>query len=194
MIVDLARRLSHRMTQAGGLIVLVTALVVTVDVVLRQVFRAPLGGIEELSGYGLAIATTWGLSDAFLRRTHIRIDVFYQLVPVGARAVLDVVSLLALLATIAYLGWLAFNMFLLAVEFKSRTAQPLFFPLAIIQGMWVAGILVFIAVMSVVAAAVARELARGNLAAVQQLLSPAAASEELAEELASIEKRRAGSA
>ena len=180
------------MTQAGGLLVLVTAIVVVIDVLMRQLFRAPLGGVEELSGYGLAIATTWGLSDAFLRRTHIRIDVFYRLVPAGARTFLDVVSLLALLATIAYLGWLAFNMFMLAVEFKSRTSQPLFFPLAIIQGMWVAGLLVFIAVMGVVVVSVGGALARGNLATVQQLLSPAETSEELAEELASIEKRRTG--
>ncbi len=178
------------MSQAGGLIVLVTAFVVAIDVVLRQAFRAPIGGVEELAGYGLAIVTTWGLSDAFLRRKHIRIDVFYQLMPSGIRTSLDVISFLVLLATISYLGWLAVNMWLLAVEFKSRSAPPLFVPLALIQGMWVAGILVFIAVMGLVAASVARELTRGNATAVRQLLSPAAARDEIAEELESVKRRQ----
>ena len=194
MVIDLARRLAHRMSQAAGLIVLVTALVVFVDVVLRQAFSAPIGGVSEFAGYGLAIVTAWGLSDAFLHRTHIRIDVVYQLMPAGIRAGLDLIAMLAMLATMTYLGKLAIDMWLLAVEFKSRSSQPLFIPLALIQGLWVIGILVFIAVMAVVALSVGRELARGNLSAVQKLLSPPAPREVIEEEVARLKRRGGGAA
>ena len=70
----------------------------------------------------------------------------------------------------------------------------MFIPLALIQGLWVIGILVFIAVMAVVALSVGRELARGNLSAVQKLLSPPAPREVIEEEVARLKRRGGGAA
>jgi TRAP-type C4-dicarboxylate transport system permease small subunit len=68
----------HRVAQAGlwfgGALVLLAALLIAVDVVLRKVFNASIGGADELAGYALAIGTAWGLGAALLDRTHIRID------------------------------------------------------------------------------------------------------------------------
>jgi TRAP-type C4-dicarboxylate transport system permease small subunit len=174
------------MSQVAGLMILAIAIIVFIDVVLRQVFSAPIGGIAEVAGYGLAIVITWGLSDAFLHRRHIRIDVVYLLMPASVRVALDLITLLVMLVVMFYLGRLTVNMTLMAIEFKSLSSQPLFLPLAPIQGMWAAGIVVFVVVLAVVAVSAARELVRGNLEAVQQLLAPPSTSEAIDEELKSL--------
>jgi TRAP-type C4-dicarboxylate transport system permease small subunit len=186
VLVKLARLLAHRMSQVAGLMILAIAIIVFIDVVLRQVFSAPIGGIAEVAGYGLAIVITWGLSDAFLHRRHIRIDVIYFLMPASVRVALDLITLLVMLVVMIYLGRLTVNMTLLAIEFKSLSSQPLFLPLAPIQGLWAAGIVVFIVVLAVVAVSAARELVRGNLEGVQQLLAPPSTSEAIDEELKSL--------
>ncbi len=186
MIIRAARQLAHRMSQVAGLMVLAMAVIVFIDVVLRQVFLAPIGGISEIAGYGLAIVVTWGLSDAFLHRRHIRIDVIYFLMPTGIRVVLDIVTLLVMLLVMIYLGRATVDMTLMAIEFGSLSSQPLYLPLAPIQGMWAAGVVVFVIVMLIVTVLVARELARGNIAGVQELLAPPSTSESIEEELAAV--------
>jgi len=171
---------------------LFVAFVVVADVMLRHFFLAPIGGVEEHAGYALAIISTWGLADAFIRRSHIRIDVAYRLMPAVIRATLDMAALLALLLLSTYLGWLALNVWRLSFEFNTKSAPPLFFPMSVIQGLWVLGIAAFLLVMLIVGIAAGLALARRNLAAAQQLISPPAAKEEIEEEISSIRHRQAG--
>ena len=66
---------------SGGALVAISALLISVDVLLRKVFSTSLGGASEISGYVLAVSTTWALALALLDRSHIRIDSLYMLLP-----------------------------------------------------------------------------------------------------------------
>ena len=73
----LAEAVARAGALAGGLLLLVAAIIIGVDIVLRYTVSRSIGGADELSGYALAIATAWGLSFALVHRAHIRIDSLY---------------------------------------------------------------------------------------------------------------------
>ncbi|MEO6363130.1 MAG: TRAP transporter small permease, partial [Caldimonas sp.] len=52
----------------GGLLILAAAVLVSVDVILRKLFSVTLGGADELSGYALAIGSTWSFAFVLLHR------------------------------------------------------------------------------------------------------------------------------
>src|SRR5215216_7238890 len=92
----LARRISHWGLWFGGALVLLAALLIGVDVLMRKFLAQSIGGADELAGYSLAIGTAWGLGAALVDRAHIRIDSLYVLLPQKLRLLLDVAALVLL--------------------------------------------------------------------------------------------------
>ena len=68
----------------GGALVLLAAVLIGIDVLMRKFLDRSIGGADELAGYSLAIGTAWGLGAALLDRAHIRIDSLYVLLPAEA--------------------------------------------------------------------------------------------------------------
>src|ERR687883_1087165 len=105
---DRALRGIRRFTQwgawFGGALVLLAALLIGIDVLMRKFLTRSIGGADELAGYALAIGTTWGLGAALLDRAHIRIDSLYVLFPQKLRLALDLLALLLLLGFFALVG------------------------------------------------------------------------------------------
>ena len=89
----------------GGALVLLAAVLIGVDVVMRKFFARSIGGADELAGYSLAIGTAWGLGAALLDRAHIRIDSLYVLFPQRLRLALDLVALVLLVGFFALVAW-----------------------------------------------------------------------------------------
>src|SRR2546423_14884761 len=75
------RRLSQWGLWFGGALVLLAAILIGIDVVLRKLFDTSIGGADELAGYALAIGAAWSLAAALLERAHIRVDSLYVLFP-----------------------------------------------------------------------------------------------------------------
>lgn len=126
----------------GGLLVL-AAVLVCIEVLVRKVFLMSLGGADELSGYAFAIATSWGCGYALLQRAHIRIDVLYIRLPEVVRAWLDLVALLSLGLFLAVMTWHAAGVFVFAATENTHSNTPLKTPMWIPQGLWVAGFIFF---------------------------------------------------
>src|SRR3546814_13702199 len=80
-VLDLAHRLARLGALGGGALTILAAIVIGVDVVLRKTLALSVGGASELSGYVLAIGSSWGFALALLDRAHIRIDTLYVLLP-----------------------------------------------------------------------------------------------------------------
>src|SRR5881275_1924304 len=78
----------------GGALILLAAVLIGIDVLMRKFLTESIGGADELAGYALAIGTAWGLGAALIDRAHIRIDSLYGLFPKKLRLFLDVVALL----------------------------------------------------------------------------------------------------
>lgn len=82
----------------------VLVVLVTVDIVLRYVFNAPLQWARDVSGLLLLSATFCTLPHAWDRAYHIRMEVFYARVRAERRRALDVA---ASFAGIVFFGFMA---------------------------------------------------------------------------------------
>ncbi|MBS7697459.1 TRAP transporter small permease [Chelatococcus sp. YT9] len=130
----------------GGIALFFAALMVVVDVVLRRFSSVTLGGADEISSYAFAVSISWGLSLALLRRSHIRVDFLYVLLPLKARAILDAVASLSL-AVLAFLltrwgGMTVMESWRFGATSNSNIVVPLWLP----QGIWVVGFAFFLVV------------------------------------------------
>lgn len=147
--IDLVLRTVTRricLTAGWGLILL--SAVITINVLLRKLFNYSLQGVDEYGGYCLALCAAIGFSQAAFERGHIRIDVFTQLVPQRARAIFDVIALLALNVTAWMIGVKAFGVFQASYELSALAPSALRTHLSIPQGVWAGALLWFCLILS----------------------------------------------
>jgi TRAP-type C4-dicarboxylate transport system permease small subunit len=144
---DHAGRFARYLIWAGGALILVAAVVVTLDVLQRKVSRLTglnISGSDEISGYLFAISTTWAFSHALLHRANVRVDALYLLMPRPTRAILDVIGILILSVFVAVVTWHGMQMFIHNLTNWSKSITPLLTPLAIPQFFWIAGLVIFV--------------------------------------------------
>ena len=121
-----------------GVLLLGCAVFVLLDVVLRQ-FGSSFGGTDEISGYVMAIATSWGMAYTLLELGHVRIDILRGRAGAMGRAVFDLVSMLVLSATITLIALRAWPVVERSLSNGSRANTPLETPLALVQIPWFLG-------------------------------------------------------
>ena len=97
------KRVSLWAVWLAGLALLLSAIMVTVDVLCRKFLGVTMSGSDEISGYVFAAGTTWAYSYCLLNRSNVRIDALYNFLPVGVRAGLDVFGVTLLLIYICLL-------------------------------------------------------------------------------------------
>jgi TRAP-type C4-dicarboxylate transport system permease small subunit len=187
---DPIRRISTVAMLCGGALVLGIAALLTLEIVLRQGFGVSLPGVDEVSGYALAVAATWSFGYALLEKAHIRIDTVYERFARPVRAWLDLLGLLALGFFIAALAWYGSGTFMSSVSFGASSQSALQVPLAVPQGLWLAGLLWFLLVIAWLAARCARALARRDAETVLRLAGMTSTQEQLEQELENAEARR----
>lgn len=143
-----ASHVSRWLAWVGGAMLLLCAVLVSLDVVFRALLKVTFFESFELSTYAFAIATALGMSYALASRAHIRIEVLYQTLAVRWRGWLDVFAyaVLALCACVL-LYWCA-QVVLDNWNSGARSNSSLAVPLAIPQGIWLLG-LAWFAVLAV---------------------------------------------
>lgn len=177
----------------GGSLILLAAVLIGIDVILRRFFSTSIGGADELAGYALAIGTAWALGPALLDRAHIRIDSLYVHAPVRARLMLDLAGISLLLGFFGLVAWHGLGVMTQSWTAGTRSQSALETPTVIPQALWMLGLLSF-AVMGVcVIAAAVSHLARGDLIAASNLISTRSAAEEAEFEIQSAEQQRRSS-
>ena len=62
------RRFTHWGLWVGGGLILLAAVLIGIDVLMRKFLNRSIGGADELAGYALAIGTAWGLGAALIDR------------------------------------------------------------------------------------------------------------------------------
>ncbi|WP_299817583.1 TRAP transporter small permease subunit [uncultured Roseibium sp.] len=137
-LVSLIRRLNDRLAIGVGLVLMACVAFTLVEIVTRRL-GASLGGVDEISGYVMAVTTSWGISYALTEQAHVRIDLLRQrLVPFG-RAVFDIISILCLAATAIVVAWRGWAVVEKTLATGARANTPLETPLWIPQSLWWAG-------------------------------------------------------
>jgi len=175
-------RLSRWAVWAGGAALLLTAFMVTGDVLAQKFAGVGMAGSDEISGYVFGAATTWAYAYCLLHRSHIRIDALYNVLPLVVRAALDILGLVLLAAFMGYVTFKAVPVFLESWANNSTAQTTLATPLWIPQLFWVAGLILFIVTLAFLIVYCTVSLFATGSAAVQKLAGTMSVQEEVAEE------------
>src|ERR1044072_454403 len=152
-----------------------------------QIFVVTLGGANELSGYALAVSSSWGCTVALVHRMHVRIDSVYTHLTARIRALLDMVGLAAFIYFLAFVTFYAWKVLEQSIESNTHSISALAAPLAVPQAVWFAGFVVFLLVASIYLLRAMLAFAKGDLRRVRELLGARSVAEE-----AEFEKERLG--
>ncbi len=147
-----------------------SALLVTVEVLLRKIFNISIGGADELSGYAFGVATTFGFAFALHERTHIRVDALYRLFPKWLQILASFVGLALLVGFAAVVSVVAWDMVSDTLTHGSRSITPMRIPLAIPQIPWLFGWIFFVATGLIIGLAAALRLSKNDQTGADMLI------------------------
>jgi len=177
--VQFVTAVSRFLARLGGALILICAFLVSLDVVFRNVFKLAIFESYELTGYGIALATAFGLSWALVTKAHIRIEVIYNLLGVKPRAYLDICALAALSVVATVLVYYGALVALDNWELGASSNSTLHVPLAIPQGLWLLGLFWFAVCVSVLLVVAVSAVAHNQHQQVQEMFGIATVSEEV---------------
>ncbi len=175
----------------GGALVLLAAVLIGIDVLMRKFLNRSIGGADELAGYALAIGTVWGLGAALLDRAHIRINSLYVLFPQKLRLALDLVALVLLVGFFALIAWHGLAVVAQSWASGSRSQSALETPTVIPQLIWIAGLAAFVGIGVLLLLDALRIIASGDLRQAAALISTRSAEEEVEDEIRDLKDRQA---
>src|SRR3954452_4074980 len=163
-VVNGVRRFTHWGLWFGGALILLAAVLIGIDVLMRKFLARSIGGADELAGYALAIGTAWGLGAALIDRAHIRIDSLYVLFPRKLRLLLDLAALILLVAFFALMTWHGWGVVTQSWTSGSRSQSAIESPPVIPQALWIVGLLGFVIVGILLLLQAVGMMLRGDLA------------------------------
>lgn len=184
MPLNFVRRIAAVGAWVGGLLMLAVAFLVTVEVILRSFFKYALAAGAEISGYVLAIGLAWGLAFALVHRAHVRVDAAIRLLP--SKLLVAWVDLIAMAALTWYAALLVIHGSEVFYQSWSRGAKamtPLLTPMWIPQGLWLAGLGVFLLSCMVFLSYGFWFVATGRLREARALIGTITAEEEAGSEI-----------
>ncbi len=167
---------------ASGLMIFAVALLIGTEVLLRKFAGISTGGADELSGYALAISSSWAFGFALLRRAHVRVDAFHTWLGTRTRAYLDCLSVLCLATYGTVLAYFCANVLLDTIELRATSNTTLGVPLWIPQTLWLGGLVLFAAVGMLLFVLSLVMLVRREFETVQILVGSRTVNDEVTDE------------
>lgn len=107
-IVLLYDRILGKVTRAAavlaGCLLLITALIICYEIVVRDFFHSPTEWVLEVSTYAILVAGFLGLAVAFRDNTHVRVDIFAgRLAPETKRKVDMIINVISFLLFLIFM-------------------------------------------------------------------------------------------
>ncbi|MEW9920144.1 TRAP transporter small permease subunit [Marimonas sp. MJW-29] len=155
-LIDTLRRINRGVALVVGFGLLACAAFILADIIMRQIGEG-MGGTEEIAGYTMALATSWGMAFTLLELGHVRIDLLRVRFQTFGRALMDVFSMIVMSTVIVTIAIKAWPVVERSITNSSRANTPLETPLALVQIPWFAG-WVWFALMSCIVTLVALSL------------------------------------
>lgn len=143
-LLSITRSTSRVLVWAGGVLIILSAILVTVEVLMRKFFNVSFGGADELSGYAFGVATSLGMAYALFERAHIRVDALYSLFPGWLKMTANLIGLALLGGFIGVICVTAWGLVSDSLTHGSRSITPMRTLLSIPQIPWLAGWLFFL--------------------------------------------------
>lgn len=172
----------------GGVLILLAALLLGVDVVLRKALNVTIGGADELAGYALATGSALAFGFALFERTHVRIDTLYSVFPVRLRMMLDLLGVAAILAFFGVVTRHAYAVLEQSAVSNTHSLSQLGTPLVVPQAIWVLGLGAFLLIALLLLIRGGLAYLAGDPSAVFKLIGPRSALEELQQEISNVQK------
>lgn len=186
-------RVAAVMNAVAGWLFVVCALFVTFDVLGRKFFGVTSQGTTEITGYMLAFGIAWSLAHGLGTRSHIRVDMLVNRMPLAVRAAMHVLALAFLAVMSFFFVWRGWAVVLESWEFNAKDTSALSVPLIVPQGLWAVGLTMFFVLTVVTLAEAVVLLALRRLRSIDHLLGSRTLAEETKEALEAagmIEARR----
>lgn len=180
---SLTRWLAVWFARFGGFLIVVIALMVSGDVLARNLFNKTVFNSFELSIYLFATAVTFGFANTVLTGANIRIDIVYARFPLRMRRVLDFVALISLAALGALLSYYAWRLAFSNGGRGVMSNSALAIPLAIPQALWALGLTVFFLTAALMTLRYTVLILGGETAAADRMASIGNVSDEAGEEV-----------
>lgn len=172
-----------------GVFFVLLSFIVTLETLLRRIFQYSIQGADELSGYVLALGSTLAFTVALIGRTHIRVDLFYKTLGPRLKAYFNVLAIFSLAVFGVFLTWAAWVVLDDSLTYGSTAPTSWATPMVYPQAAWIAVLLLFAITALTFFIRALRYLSRGELSQLNREFSPRSASDELEEELQSIQER-----
>jgi len=172
-----------------GLMMTALCVVISIETILRKVFNYSLEGVDELSGYAIAIGAPLCFAIAAIEQSHIRINLLYMRLPRGIQAALNVVAAGLLAVLSLYLLFFTFRTVGETRLFGSVAQTPWMTPLIWPQTIGLIGMLVFAVPVVWLAVRVVLLAIQRDTNAIISNFGPDAVEDELAAELSDLEAR-----
>ena len=160
-----------------------------IEIVGRKLFAISLKGVDEWSGYGLAVVSAVGFSWALVNRSHMRVTLLLDKMPPVARSLMHVVAMLTLAGMAAFCAWRGFAELTANFESGRPSNTPMQTPIWMPQALWFAGLAMF-SVLTAVAGLHAVGLFVTDRRRLDQAYGAQSLDEEIAAEVSLIEARR----
>jgi len=135
--------LGWAMGLAGGALFFVTAGYIVFDVIGRNYTGFYSGATDELSGYALAIGTSWAMAFTLRRKGHVAIDIVTTHLPQRIRALLELVALVVMTVFAALLARFAWDLAWGSWTTGERSVGIIATPLALPRALMAIGFTVF---------------------------------------------------
>lgn len=161
-----------------GVLLIGSALYVSAELVSRKLLNVSFVGANEISGYLLAVGSAWAFSYTLIKRSHIRIDTFYRLLPERWRAAIDVIAIAALAGIGGILAWHAGKTLWFAWINGVRSITTLAIPLWIPMLAWAVGLALFFLLSLYLTMRSFAAFLRGDVAFVQAQVGSLSGDEE----------------
>lgn len=137
-VLDKLRSLNRRIAILTGIVLLACASIVLLDILLRRI-GSSFGGTDEISGYVMAITTSWGMAFTLLELGHVRIDILRARTGQLGRALFDLFAMTVMAGTVTLIAAKCWPVLARSISNSSRANTPLETPLAWVQTPWFAG-------------------------------------------------------
>lgn len=186
---------------ASGWVLMAIAILTCAEVVGRKLFDFSFQGVDEFSGYAMAVVSAAGFTHALAERAHMRITLAFPYLPAVARSILNVLALMTLAGMAVFCAVRGFAEVQASIGVGKgdwtdpaiwrHANTPMQTPLWIPQALWFAGLALF-AAAATSCAVHAIGLLFHNRATLDRLYGPQTLDEEIEVETHVAQERETG--
>ncbi|GGB62666.1 C4-dicarboxylate ABC transporter permease [Tistrella bauzanensis] len=165
-------RTASLLVWGGGVALIVMAFVITIEALMRKFLNHSFGGVDEITSYVFAAASTAAFAAAVLNGTHIRIAILRDRLAPPLRVGLDLIAWGCLAVVFAILAWRGTLLAITSFTDGARSVTPMRTALWIPQGIWALGLTMTVLAALMLAVRAIGRLRAGDRAGAAALFAP----------------------